>query len=465
MKKKYSYLIKNVGLFTIGSFGSKLLSFLFLPLYTAVLSTEDYGSVDLLYSTISMLTPILLLSIQDATLRFSMDNNYEKRDVISTTFNIIFKGTTVLALANVILNYFDIIHFEIMHLIFFYFTFVVGAMNNCLSLYLKSKDKASVIAVSGILSTLVNCISNILFLLVFKLGINGYMLSNILALGVQFIYQLFIGKAYEDLRFKNYKNISKPMVKYSTPLIANSVSWWINNASDRYIISWLCGVGANGIYSISYKIPTILITFQSIFYNAWSISAISEFDEKDSDGFLGKNYTIYSLVSIVVCSVLLLMNIPLAKTLYSGEFYYAWKFIPFLLVATVFNGIAQFEGSLFAAARKTKEVSQTTVVGAVCNTVFNFIFIYLLGVVGAAFSTMIGYGVVWAMRTIFLNKFVKLKVQWNKQILSIILIITQSIIATLNYFYVAQIFIFFILICINFRDIKAIILKLIKIKK
>ena len=88
MNEKNKVLIKNVLLFTLGSFGSKIVTFLMVPLYTAVLSTSDYGTVDLLQSTAQLLIPILLLSIQDATLRFSMDPKYEIKDVLSTTFRL-----------------------------------------------------------------------------------------------------------------------------------------------------------------------------------------------------------------------------------------------------------------------------------------------------------------------------------------------------------------------------------------
>ena len=87
-----------MALFTIGSFGSKILSFLLVPLYTAVLSTSEFGTVDLITSTASLLTPILLLSIFDATLRFGMDSNYKKEDVLSTSINIAIKGSLILFL-------------------------------------------------------------------------------------------------------------------------------------------------------------------------------------------------------------------------------------------------------------------------------------------------------------------------------------------------------------------------------
>ena len=391
MKKKYKSLIKNIGIFTLGSFGSKIISFLLLPLYTSILSTSDYGTVDLLQSTAQLLMPILLLSIQDATLRFGMDNQYEKKDVLSTTINIILKSTLIFIIGIIFVSVSGIIKFSLIYWLFLFFSFFFNAFNNCFNVYFKAKNEAKVIVVSGIISTLITCLTNILCLVVFNMGINGYMIGIIAGLLFQFNYQFFIGKIYKDFHIRKYNNLSKPMIKYSFPLIANSLSWWVNNASDRYILLWISGMAVNGVYAISCKIPIILTTFQSIFYNAWSISAIAEFDSKDKDGFIGNNYTIYSLLSVAVCSIIMLFNVPIAMFLYSKDFFSAYKCVPFLLVGTIFNGISQFEGSLFAATKKTKEVTKTTIIGAVVNTICNFIFIYLFGAIGAALATMIGY--------------------------------------------------------------------------
>lgn len=439
MKKKYNSLIKNIGLFTIGSIGSKIITFLLLPLYTSILNTSDYGKVDLIQTTAQLLIPILLLSIQDATLRFSMDPKYKKEDVLSTTININIKGSLILIIGLIIAYSLNIFDYTIEYFIFLFLAFILGSLNNCFNLYLKAKDKASVIAISGILCTIVTCLANILLLVTFKCGIMGYMISIVLGLLIQMLYQLIYGEIYKDFHIKKYNDLSKEMTTYSAPLIANSVAWWVNNASDRYIIKAISGIAANGIYAVAYKIPTILTTFQGIFYNAWSISAISEFDKDDSDGFIGNNYMIYSFLSIIVCSVLLLLNIPIAKILYSNEFYNAWTCVPFLLVGTVFNGISQLEGSLFAATKKTKEVSKTTVIGALINIIFNLIFISWWGIIGAAFATMIGYLITWILRSVKLSSFIKMKVNWKNHILSIIILIIQSILATLNNYYILQI--------------------------
>lgn len=449
MKQKNKSLLKNLGIFTIGSFGSNILSFLMVPLYTAMLNTAEYGSVDLVTSTVALLTPILLLSIQDATLRFGMDPKYKKEDVLSTSINVIFKGTLVLFIGLVLVYILNLVNISKIYFAFLFVFFVLGALNNILNLYLKAKNKASVIAVSGILCTLITCSSNVLLLVVFKCGIIGYMVSNTMGIFIQVVYQLVGGRAYKDIHIRNYTDLSEPMIKYSSPLIANSISWWINSASDRYILTWLRGVSANGIYTVSYKIPTILSIFQNIFFNAWSISAIAEFDENDTDGFIGTNYSMYSFVSLIVCSGLLIINIPLSKFLYRGSYFAAWQCVPFLLLGTVFSGISQFEGSLFAATRNTKQVAKTTVIGAIVNIICNFIFIYFIGEIGAALATLFGYGVTWVLRTIYLQSFIKMKVNWFNHFASLFFITIQAILATLNMLLIVQIAIFLAILILN----------------
>ena len=288
------------------------------------------------------------------------------------------------------------------------------------------------------------------------------MISNTIGILVQNLYQLFVGKIYLDIKIRHYHDLSRPMINYSLPLIANSVSLWINNASDRYILTFIKGIAANGVYSVSYKIPTILFMFQNIFYNAWSISAIAEFDENDSDGFIGNNYSVYSFISLLVCSGLLVINIPLATFLYRGDYFIAWKCVPFLLAGMVFNGISQFEGSLFAATRNTKVVAKTTVIGALVNTICNFIFIYFWGAVGAAFATLIGYLITWFLRTKYLQTFIKMKVNWKLHFVSIFLVLIQTVMATMGVIPLVQIIILFVLLFINRNALASITKKILK---
>ena len=68
--KKYNYLLKNIGLLTLSSFASKILSFLLVPLYTSILTTKQYGIYDMFNTTVMLLLPLITIDIVDAVLRF-----------------------------------------------------------------------------------------------------------------------------------------------------------------------------------------------------------------------------------------------------------------------------------------------------------------------------------------------------------------------------------------------------------
>lgn len=76
---------------------------------------------------------------------------------------------------------------------------------------------------------------------------------------------VFWGNIYKESKMSGSTKLLKAMILYSLPLVMNALAWWLNNASDRYILTFFCGTAINGIYAVSYKIPTILSTIQTIF--------------------------------------------------------------------------------------------------------------------------------------------------------------------------------------------------------
>ena len=77
------YLAKNTIIFTLGNLGTKLIQFFLVPLYTNVLSTADYGVVDLVTTIGMVLAPILLLNINDGVMRFALDKGADFNKIMS----------------------------------------------------------------------------------------------------------------------------------------------------------------------------------------------------------------------------------------------------------------------------------------------------------------------------------------------------------------------------------------------
>lgn len=464
--KKYKELFKNLGLLTISNFGSKILTFLLVPLYTNVLTIGEYGTYDLYITTTLLLSPVLSLNIADAVMRFALEKGRNQRDVFTVGFIRILKAISVFAVV-VSLNYaFDIIPVFNQFPFFLWLYFALSLTYDFLTQFTRGMDKISDFAVAGLLNSATTVALNILFLLVIKIGLTGYFLANCLAFIVPIIYLTLRLKTYKmlNIKFKD-KPLKKEMERYSTPIIFNTISWWINNVSDRYIITWILGVEANGIYSVAYKIPSVLNVFQSIFSQAWTISAIKEFDDENKK-FYSSIYKIYNFSMVFVCSVLLLFNQLIAKILFAKEFYEAWKYAPFLLISVVFGSLSGFLGGVFSAAKKSTTFAKTTIVGAVINIVLNIALVIKMGAIGAAIATLISYFIVWASRFYEANKIIKFEINLKRDFVSYLILLAQAIIMVLvsNCIikYISIIVLLIILILINLSEFKTLINKVVE---
>lgn len=460
-KNKYKELTSNTLLFSISTFGAKFISFILLPLYTYILTTEEYGTAELITTTVSILLPVLTINIQDAVLRFCLDKKSNSDDVLKVAVDIVVASTAILGISLVFLSLLNFTAFNKLHLFFIFVIYAANAFYNVISVYLQAQNNVFIFAIGGILNTLITCILNIVLLLEARLGLTGYLISYVGGTIVSIIYMIFSSKLYKRKFFMTIDwRLGRELIRYSAPLVFNSLAWWINTASDRYILVFFCGNSITGIYSVAYKIPTILSTIQSVFYNAWSISAIKEFDKEDSDGFISKVFILYMILSISCCSLLLILNIPIAKILYSKDFFTAWKYVPFLLFGAVFNGLALFEGCLFSAVKKTRTISVTTIIGAVVNTGLNLWLIPTIGATGAAIATMMGYVVIFSSRLLMLRNIVNLHVKWKKLLVCFALLLMQSVVATLVATILIQIVAQFILlsfiIILSKKDMKCI---------
>lgn len=421
----------NTALFAVSTFGSKLVSFLLLPLYTSVLSTADYGSVDLVTSTVSLLIPVLTLNVQDAVLRFGLGHDAEPEEVLSVGLRAYAGGACLLLLVLSVLEGLDILPIDGAYVVYLFAMFMLGALNNILTMYLKSLGHIRVLVVSGVGSTLVTCVLAIFLLVVLGVGVVGYMAAMVAGSLFAVLTLLVAVRVPRSLVARPRPGLFLEMVAYSAPLIANSVAWWVNDVSDRYVVTLVCGAAANGVYAVAFKVPSILSTLQSVFYSAWSISAIKEFDKEDSDGFLGRMYGTYSGAMSLACSVIMLLDVPLARILYSNEFFEAWRYVPFLLVGVFLNGMALFQGCIFSAARRSREVSLTTLVGAAASLASCISLTVLIGPIGAAVATMVGYLFTWIVRTrVMLKSVARIRVSWHTQIACLGILVAQAAVAS-----------------------------------
>ncbi len=465
-KEKYKYLSKNIFLFALNSFIPKVLAFALIPLYTNCLTTAEYGVSELITTTVAFLIPIFSLDICDAAMKFALQKNNDKKAVFSIAFRINGIGISLVLLLTIFMFAIGLIKINSIYIIFFLIYYIFNSLHNLFLLFCKGIDRVNSIVFSSIINSLTTIILNIVLLVVFKTGIYGFLFANSLGIISSVVFTFIHAKLYNYFTREYSKIMLKEMIKYSFPLIFNVIGWWINNASDRYIVAWMLGTGMSGLYAIAYKIPSILSTFQSIFSQAWSISAIKEFNKNDEDGFIGNSYQMVFYSLSLCCSLLLIFNIPLAKILYSNDFFAAWEYVPPLMISVIVNCMSSFLGGLYSATSNTKIISISAIIGAIINIVLNIVLIKLFGPYGAAIATLIGYFVVLIIRHIFLNRIIILKLDYKKIFFIYFLLVIETILGYyyLKYIYI-QIIIFIVMFITNIKFIKVIYKKIFDLLK
>ena len=450
-------LINNTIIFAIGNFATKFISFFLVPLYTNYLTTTEYGTIDFIYTICTIAIPIITLNIFEAIMRFSLDKDANIKKIISIG-NTVIIATIILGLLIIpVLNFTKFADYSLLC----YLYLITTAVSQIYLTVLKGQKKLKSYTAGNVVNTLLIAILNILFLVKYDLGINGYFLAYIISNGIIIVYAFVVGKLWQYLtKYEFDKKLFKDMTKYSVILIPNSFMWWIINSVDRIMITSYISTSANGIYAISYKIPTMLTTIMSVFTQAWLFSAIEEDESEDKKEYTNKVFELLFVIITTMSIILIAISKQFLKIYVAPEFYTAWKYMPYLLVGFVFLTMSTFISTSYNVNKDSKGFLKSGMLGAFCNIVLNAILIPLIGVSGAALATMISYIAIFIYRLIDTKKYVQIDIMKMKYFIMIILLITSATLIFIETPLIIAVQIIIILICIIInKNIWEIILK------
>lgn len=405
-ESRINYLFKNVGLLALSNLGSKLLVVLLVPLYTAVLSTEQYGSYDLVSITVEFLIPILTLNVADGAMRFAMDADGDKAKIMKFGLIMVAVGT---ALSSLLLIWQDAPWSSFLgaYVLYVPAMFAAASLYTLMSQFSRGCEHMGDVAIAGVMNTGVLVVLNILCLLVLQMGLDGFFVANILAQLVPGIWLVIRRRAFlveNRNQIEGVQTSIKELLAYAMPLAFSTLGWLIVAVSDRFVVTYFCGIDANGLYSIAYKIPAILNVMQGILIQAWQLSAVKEYGTEESDRFFSRAYCSTVAAMAIFCSLLMPFVPVLASVLFQQEFYSAWIYVPFLLIYVVFNVASGIWGGIFSARKDAFSMAFSMIVGAVLNVLLAVLLVYLIGVQGAAIATLVSGCVIWLIRAARIGK-------------------------------------------------------------
>ena len=403
-------LAKNTAIVSIGKICTQLITFLLLPVYTAVLSNEEYGVVDLLNTLTSLLLPIVTLQIEQGIFRYLIDcrENNEKQIKLITTI-IRFMIIQSIACIVIFLCVSPFIHNEYKY--FLIANLLMGIFSSLLLQICRGLGDNATYAIGSFITGAFTVVLNVIFIVAFRWGAYGMLGATAISNFICAVYIFLKRKIYKYIKPKQFdKKILKEIIKYSVPLIPNMISWWIVSASDRTIISAVIGIAQNGIYSAANKFSGVFTTLYSVFNLTWTESASININSEDRDEFFSKilDFVIRFFGCLCLGTIAVM---PFAfNILINEKFAEAYYQIPILILGSVFNILVSFVGSIYVAKKLTKEIAKTSVISAVINIFVNIVLIKSIGLYAASISTVIAYALMFIYRWIDVKKYVKFNV-------------------------------------------------------
>lgn len=409
-------ILKSTMIYAVGNFTSKLLMFLLLPLYSFYISKEEFGIYDLILATITLLVPLITVQTSDSTYRWLLDikdSTAERSKVITNGFLIILIISVLFYLAYFTISYFIYYKYKSLFAILLIFSCFLPFFQQIT----RGLGKSKMFVLAGIVNTILIIIFNVLFLIYFEFKLEGLLLATILSNAGTIVFLIIIAKQYKFFNFHNIEyGIIKSMINYSWPLVPNSISWWLINVADKYLILYFLSIEANGIYAMSTRFPALINIVNSIFLMAWQDFGINTQNDEKNRAFFSKMFNVFIILELCFVILLIPMSQLLIKYTIDVEYYESWKVLPFLFIGVAFSAFSAYIGVGYQRAKKTKNIFTTTLIGGVINILITVGLINKIGLFAPAIGTIFSSLGVYMIRKNQTNKFFKIDVN-NKMLI------------------------------------------------
>ena len=381
-------LIRNTGIIAVGGAATKLVQLFLLPLYTSVLSTSEYGTVDYLNVVALFCVPVVSLLMDEALFRFLIDckTERERRRVVTATCVLLGCGS----LAFMVLAGLYALVFRSENLPWVVGLVFAGAALQMVSALLRGFGDTASYAFANFLASAATIGLNVLFIAVFRWGVVGMLSATVIAQGGVAAVFAVLRRVwrYIDLSSLDRAHLIG-LLRYSVPLIPNKVSWTIMNMSSRLVIMGVLGASPAGLFAVAYKFPNVMDQVYGFFYQSWKESSARVLNSSEDEvRFYNR---VYRALRRFMMSVVLAMTaiMPLVYDLLIDPSYHEGVlYVPILLLATYFSNISGFYGGIFTAHRDTKIMGTTTIVSAAVCLALNVMLIPAIGLYGASLATL-----------------------------------------------------------------------------
>ena len=422
-----SKFMKDISVYAIGNIGSKIITFLMVPMYTYfVHDTSDFGYYDLCLTVCLLLIPFVTLQLRDGAFRFLLDcdDETQRHRIVTFVSRTMLTTITLSCIVAALLAIFTPIH----HMGYILGLLVAMSLQEVYSQVFRGLGNNRAFVSVGILSALGIGVFSVLFVAGLGWGIKGVFMANIIARVLALVLveakvRLITHNTQWSL---NAQGIGRDILRYTLPLLPGSLCWWLTGSSDRLFITHFLGLDVNGVYAVAIRFTGIINTLAIIFYQAWQETAILQYNSPDRDHFFSKMFNSYIfLLALILVGYVFMLKVNygwLVADEYSESLLYIY---PLGLAAVIF-ALAAFFDMGYQCAKDTPRTLPAIILAAIVNIALNFALIKPLGVYGVMVTQLVTYLVLFTYRWHDMRRYFTLTMK-RRTIIPILLMAVSAI--------------------------------------
>jgi O-antigen/teichoic acid export membrane protein len=428
-------LSKHTIVYGVGGVLNRFLGFIFLPLFTAYLSPEEYGILSIL-NIISIVT----ISIFSLGLGASIGPSYfdggqkERKDsTIWTAFTLLtwfvsplifFPRIFANAISNIAFGSTIFSDYVVITII----TIILSILAIPHNLSIQFEKRANLFVLISLLSSIISLTVSLLAIVAFSLGVKGYICGILCGVLTNLMLSLLF--SIKDRSYKFNKSIAMQIVRVSIPMIPSTVFMLIMQHGNRYIIQNILGLDLLGIYTIGFNIGFIMNLFVSAFMNAWYPFFMTYINNQaEGARIFSIIATLYvQLFGFITC-IFYLFSWSVISIMTDSAFHEAYQIVGLSATSQFLVGIFAILLPGFYYQRQFLSITLSQFFSAITSVILSLLFISRWGILGAAISMSLSYLllVVILYFTSLHSKHEKVKYRWIKIVPILVLFVTFSL--------------------------------------
>ncbi len=431
-----SKALNHTTIYALGNIIGNIVSIVMLPIYTRYLTPADYGIAELLSMTLDIVSILIGMRIGQAMFRYytHAKTPAEANHVISTALwisgilnTIAFIALFVFSSQITTLVFDDTAHENL--LILFSITIICSAFIEVPKIYLRASERPWMFFFFGLFKLVLQVALNIYFVVYLDLHVAGVVYSALIASIVMSI--IFTAYTIYHTKFHFSFPMAKLLINFSLPLLLTTLGSFIMTYGDRFFLQKFYDVGEVGIYALAYKFGFILMILTwTPFSQAWDGIRYEIYKRDNATESYQRIFMYVTLGIVTVATGIAVYVKPVIQIMADPAFHFASEVAPIILIAYLLFAWTNYCNFGIFLKEKTRLMAYAEGIAVVFIIALYALLIPFFGAIGAAWATVLGFGIRLIATEVYANKLYHMHLPWLRAGL---LVVTSGIIYALTY--------------------------------